>query len=126
MPAPTAALPPTAASQPLLRPVPTTALSRIPLVVSTVVVPACLQPGLARREHIAASGSYTETERTASTPMLCHLERGSCGYNQLVGIVDPSIVYKREENPPYDTEDILIHPAMIQPLSHLNQLVQAE
>ena len=77
-------------------------------------------------EHIAASGSYTETERTASTPMLCHLERGSCGYNQLVGILDPTIVFKQEEEPPYNTEDILMHPALLLPLSRLNHLVQAE
>jgi hypothetical protein len=58
--------------------------------------------------------------------MLCHLERGSCGYNQLVGILDPTIVFKQEEEPPYDTEDILMHPALLLHLSRLNHLVQAE
>lgn len=88
--------------------------------------PACLQPDLVKDEHISASGSYSESERSASTPMLCHLERDSCGYNHLVGILDPTIKFKQEETPPFDTEDILMHPAMILPLSRLNQLVQAE
>jgi hypothetical protein len=92
----------------------------------TTIGAACFQSDVTLQKHVAASGSYTETERTASTPMLCHLERDSCGYNQLLGILDPSIVYKREENPPYDTEDILVHPAMIPPLSRLNHLVQTE
>jgi hypothetical protein len=96
-----------------------------PIVIATGQ-PACFQPDLAVGEHVSASGSYTETERMASTPMLCHLERGSCGYNQLVGLLDSTLVFKREENPPYDTEDILMHPAMIGPLAHLNQLVQSE
>jgi hypothetical protein len=78
------------------------------------------------QQHLSASGSYTETERSASTPMVCHLERDSCGYHQLVGILDPTIVFKQEEDPPYDSEDILLHPAMLQPLARLKQLVLAE
>ncbi len=58
--------------------------------------------------------------------MLCHLERDSCGYNQLVGILDPTIVFKQEETPPYNTEDFLLHPAMLIPLTRLNHLVQTE
>ncbi len=77
-------------------------------------------------QHISASGSFTETERSASTPMLCHVERDSCAYSQLVGIVDATIVFKQEEAYPYDTEDILMHPAMLLALSQLNQLVLAE
>jgi hypothetical protein len=58
--------------------------------------------------------------------MLCHLKRDSCGYQKLVGILDPTIVFYREEAPPYDAEDHVIHPAMVLPLARLNQLVQAE
>jgi hypothetical protein len=108
-------------------PSPTPAATLLPTAIVIVTPePACFQPDLAIGEHIAKSGSYTETERAASTPMQCHLERGSCGYNQLVGILDPTIVFKQEEEPPYDTEDILMHPAMLLPLSRLNHLVQTE
>ena len=96
-----------------------------PVVAATLETP-CLLPGLAVGQHISASGSYTETERSASTPMRCHIERDSCAYQQLVGILDPTIVFKQEEEPPYDTEDILMHPAMLRPLSRLNRLVRAE
>jgi hypothetical protein len=116
---------PTATAQAAVPAAPVTYLLPTP-PVKAILEPACFQPDIAVGDHIAASGSYTETERSASTPMLCHLERSSCGYNQLVGIVDPTIVYKREEVPPYDTEDILVHPAMILPLSRLNKLVQTE
>jgi hypothetical protein len=58
--------------------------------------------------------------------MLCHIQRNSCAYRQLVGILDPTIVFKQEEQEPYYTEDMVIHPAMIQPLSRLNELVKAE
>jgi hypothetical protein len=43
-----------------------------------------------------------------------------------VGKPDPTIVFKREETAPYDLEDMLIHPALVQPLTRLNQLVEAE
>jgi len=110
---------PTATPQPTVTPLPA-------LIVTATPAPACLLLDLEVEQHIAASGSYTETERSASTPMLCHLQRDSCGYNQLVGLLDPTIVFKEEEEPPYQTEDILMHPAMILPLSRLNQLVRAE
>lgn len=121
-----AAMPrPTATPWPTMSPRPTATPLPAP-VVFVVPQPACFVPVLEVGQHIAASGSYTATERTASTPMLCHLERESCGYNQLVGILDPTIVFKEEEEPPYNTEDILMHPAMLLPLSRLNQLVKAE
>lgn len=44
----------------------------------------------------------------------------------LVGKLDSTIIYKQEELRPYDMEDMLIHPAMIQPLARLNELVLAE
>lgn len=100
-----------------------------PVLVSVAVLPplpTCPTPDLVVQQHLSASGSYTETERSASTPMVCHLERDSCGYHQLVGILDPTIVFKQEEDPPYDSEDILLHPAMLQPLARLKQLVLAE
>jgi hypothetical protein len=88
--------------------------------------PTCFLPDLAQGQHISAQGSYTDTERTASTPMLCHIKRDSCTYHHLVGILEPTIVFKQEEQPPYDTEDSLLHPAMLAPLMRLNQLVRAE
>ncbi len=88
--------------------------------------PACFLPNLATNAHIAAGGSYTLTERLASTPMQCHLTRDSCGYHRLVGLVEPSIIFKQEEAAPYHTEDVLMHPAMLQPLARLNALVRAE
>jgi hypothetical protein len=40
--------------------------------------------------------------------------------------LDSSIIFQGEEEPPYDGEDILMHPAMLLPLSRLNELVKAE
>ncbi len=87
---------------------------------------ACPLPDLWPGQHISASGSYTETQTAAAGPMVCRIERDSCAYHHLVGQLDPTIVFKREEEPPYDREDILMHPAMILPLFRLNQLVAAE
>ena len=88
--------------------------------------PLCFWPDLPLTHHISASGSYTETQWTASGLMACRIEPDSCAYHHLVGIMDPTIIVKGEEEPPYNTEDVLIHPAMIQPLSRLNRLVLAE
>lgn len=77
-------------------------------------------------QHISAGRSYTETQSEAAGPMICRIESGSCAYHHLVGNLDPSIVFKREEDPPYDQEDILMHPAMILPLYRLNELVKSE
>ena len=135
-PAPAAALPlpalplavtpqPTAISP--VMPRPTAALiPTLPPLPTATRLPICLVSPLEEWQHLSATGSFTETESMASTRMMCHLERDSCGYNQLVGLVDASIVFKAEELPPFDTEDILMHPAMISPLARLNQLVQAE
>jgi hypothetical protein len=112
---------PTPLIWPTLSPRPT------PLIIAVVTpVPPCPIPDLPEGQHISASGSYTETESTAAGRMLCHIKRGSCAYNYLVGKLDPTITFKREETPPYDTEDILMHPAIIQPLSRLNELVLIE
>lgn len=86
----------------------------------------CPLPDLVPGQHIAASGSYTETETAAAGPMVCRIERDSCAYRHLIGNLDPTIAFKREEEPPYDREDILMHPAMLLPLTRLNELVVAE
>jgi len=83
-------------------------------------------PDLLPGQHISASGSYTQTETEAAGPMLCRIQPGSCSYRSMVGNLDPSIVFKREEEPPYDREDILMHPDMIFPLYQLKELVAAE
>ena len=86
----------------------------------------CPLPNLVPGQHISASGSYTETETIAAGPMDCRIERDSCAYCHLIGNLDPAMVFKREEEPPYDREDILMHPAMLLPLTRLNELVAAE
>ena len=58
--------------------------------------------------------------------MTCRIERDTCPYHHLVGLLDPTIVYRQEEEFPYSTEDILMHPSMVRPLSRLSQLVLAE
>lgn len=87
---------------------------------------ACPVSTLGYWEHISARGSYTETQSEASGPIGCRIERDSCAFKGLIGVLDPTIVFKREEMPPYDKEDILIHPAMLLPLGRLNKLVKAE
>jgi hypothetical protein len=120
---------------PLPSPTPTaTATLRRPLVTPAPPRPtltptpasACPQPDLLVGQHIAASGSYTETQTAAAGPMICRIERESCPYYHLIGNLGPSIVFKREEEPPYNEEDILMHPAMLLPLTRLNELVLAE
>lgn len=86
----------------------------------------CAPADLWLNEHISASGSYTETQTEAAGPMLCRIERSSCAYYGLVGNLAGSIVFKREEEPPYDEEDILMHPAMLLPLYRLSELVAQE
>jgi hypothetical protein len=76
--------------------------------------------------HLSASGSYTQTQTEAAGGMVCRIERDSCPYYYLVGDLNPLIVFKREEEPPYDEEDILMHPNMVLPLSRLSDLVLAE
>ena len=120
-PTPAAVSTPTPVVWPTLSPRPTP-----PLLIIAGPKPACSITDLAVDQHLSAGGSYTEIERLASTPMLCHIERNSCAYRQLVGILEPTIVFKQEEQEPYYTEDMVIHPVMIQPLSRLNELVKAE
>lgn len=88
--------------------------------------PICPLPDLAPGQHISASGSYTQTETEAAGPMICRIQPGSCAHRSMVGNLDPSIVFKREEEPPYDREDILMHPDMVFPLYQLKELVEAE
>ena len=70
-------------------------------------------------QHIAADGSYLETESEAAGPMVCHIQRDSCAYRQLAVITDPAILFGNGESPPYNYEDRLVHPAAIQPLTTL-------
>ncbi len=118
----------TTAAQPTVTP--RSASANIPLPTPVVrAVPVqqpCPLPDLLKGQFISASGSYTQTEPAVSGRMVCRIERGSCAYERLVGLVEPSIVYKQEESPPFDGEDILIHPALIAPLARLNELVQLE
>ncbi len=58
--------------------------------------------------------------------MICRIEPDSCAHHYLIGDLDPTIEFKREEAGPYATEDILMHPDMLLPLLRLSQLVQAE
>jgi hypothetical protein len=83
-------------------------------------------PNLAVGEHLSVTGSYSQSETMAAGPMICQIERDTCAYDRLVGLLDPTIVYKQEELFPYNTEDILVHPALVKPLSRLSQMVLAE
>ncbi len=87
---------------------------------------ACPLPVLWSGQHISASGSYTETQTAGAGAMICRIEPDHCAFHHLIGNLDATIVFKREEEPPYDREDILMHPAMIWPLYRLNELVKAE
>ncbi len=87
---------------------------------------ACSIPNLFPEQHIAVSGSYTQTQTSVTGPMVCRIERGTCPYHHLVGNLTPAMVYKKEEEPPFDKEDILMHPAMPLPLYRLNDLIVLE
>ena len=122
-PVPPAATPlptPTATADPIV------AFLSTPVVREVPVQQACPLPELIAGQFISTSGSYTQTEPLASGRMTCQIERDSCAYSRLVGIVDPTIIYKQEEEPPFHSEDSLIHPAMVGPLARLNELVQVE
>jgi hypothetical protein len=58
--------------------------------------------------------------------MICRIERNSCAFHYLIGNLGPTVIYKREEEPPFDEEDILMHPAMLLPIHRLSQLVTDE
>jgi hypothetical protein len=121
----TLALPPTTATRKsIVRTIPTVVPTATPTASPTPVI--CPLPDLAPGQHISAKGSYTETETAAAGPMVCRIERDSCAYRHLIGNLDSTLVFKREEDPPYGEEDILMHPAMLLPLTQLNELVAAE
>jgi hypothetical protein len=107
---------------PTLKPLPTTPRPTATAVAAT----ACPLPDLQVSQHISARASYTETETSAAGPMVCRIERDSCAYYHLIGNLGPTIIFKKEEEPPYDAEDILMHPAMLLPLTRLDELVQQE
>ncbi len=120
----TAATPtPSATPKPTATPIPT----RTPTPTATPEPEsACPLPVLWPDQHISGTGSYTETQTAAAGPMICRIERDSCAYHHLVGNLDVTIVFKREEEPPFDREDIFMHPDMVFPLYRLNELVKAE
>lgn len=122
---PTASLTPTLVSQ-LATSTATLTLTPTPPPATPTLNSHCPLPPLLFGQHIAASGSYTETETQAAGPMVCRIERDSCAFGLMVGNLDPNIVFKREEEPPYHREDIRMHPAMLLPLYRLYQLVEAE
>jgi hypothetical protein len=88
--------------------------------------PVCSPLTISSGEHISASGSYTTTEDQAAGPMVCRIERGSCAFRRLVGNLDSEILFNLHKAPPFDTEDQLMHPSMLLPLSRLRDLVAAE
>jgi len=77
-------------------------------------------------QHVSARGSYTETQRSAAGRMVCRIEPDSCAYFMLVGNFDSTIIFKGEEIPPYNQEDNLMHPAMLLPVSRINEFVKDE
>lgn len=114
-------------STPLPTPTRIPTFTPVPLPAATPLpVSGCAQPDLSIWTHLSASGSYTQTQTEAVGPPLCRIERGSCAYHLLVGNLDGSIIFQGEEEPPYDGEDSLMHPAMLLPLARLNELVKAE
>ena len=110
-------------STPIARASPTTTPPAPPTATTQ---PICPLPDLVSGQHIASGGSYTQTETQAAGPMVCRIKPDSCAYHYLIGNLDPTIVFKQEEEALYATEDILMHPAMYMPLNRLNRLVQAE
>ncbi len=118
-PSPTATATLTPTSTPTVTPTPT-------LTPTPAGDGACFVSHLWPGQTISASGSFTQTETEAAGPMICRIERDSCAFRQMVGLLNPMIVFKKEEEPPFDREDIMMHPAMLLPLDRLNKLVLAE
>lgn len=86
----------------------------------------CAVTTLGYWEHISSSGSLTQTQWQASGGMACRIARDSCAFRYLVGNRDEDIVFKAEEKPPYNREDVLMHPDMLLPLTRLKELVATE
>jgi hypothetical protein len=120
-------LPPTLTTTASPTPFPTATATSTPVPVPSATPSGLCEPAfLWAGQTISAGGSLTETETSAAGPMVCRIERGSCAYHRMVGQLDRTIVFKREEEPPFDGEDILMHPSMLYPLSRLNELVLQE
>lgn len=81
---------------------------------------------LATYVHVSAACSFEETEGTAVGPMICHIQRDSCEFGRLVNVSAPGILFFREEPPPFNDEDSLMHPSMVPPLLRLNEYVLKE
>jgi len=76
--------------------------------------------------HIAASGSYTETETAAAGPMLCHIQRGSAAFGQLTSISNSDIIFNSWEDATANADNRLMHLALVKPLTDLQIAVAAE
>ncbi|MCB0208268.1 MAG: hypothetical protein KDJ52_02995 [Anaerolineae bacterium] len=93
---------------------------------ASIPIGPCADPYLWPNLHISATGSYTQTQTEAAGPPICRIAPNTCAYNLLVGNLDANIIFKREEEPPFDEEDIKMHPAALLPLSRLSAMVQQE
>jgi len=77
-------------------------------------------------QHISSSGSYRDNETETAGPMACRIERYSPAFYQLVSSYDSRVLWSDGEQPPYNDEDHMMHPAMLDPFVKLIDLVQAE
>lgn len=77
------------------------------------------------REEGCFANNATLSQVFTGTKM-CPIERNSCPYSYLAGNLAPGIVFQREEAPPLDEEDQLMHPAMLAPLARLQKKAFAE
>jgi len=81
-----------------------------------------LTPG----QHISASGNYAMSEDLAAGAMDCRIERDSCAFSLLTIDRDPAVGFSDRKPAPLTIEDRMMHPAVLLPLSHLRDMVQAE
>lgn len=119
---------PTLTPLPTLTPTPTPPAAGVALPGTTSATSAafCALPDLPYNQHISNTGSFSQSERDAAGFMVCRIERYSCEYQFLLGFNDPFIITKGEEASPFDEEDRMIHPDMLDPLTRLSQMVQEE
>jgi hypothetical protein len=77
------------------------------------------------RESAMSLGCATTVTLSAvfTTTEICPILRDSCAFGHLVGNLDPGIIFERNEPPPRDDEDQLMHPAMLRPLARLRDKV---
>ena len=103
--------------------------SKVPLTAVSAASPPNFRCGvefLASNVHVSASCSFEESENSAVGLMVCHIERDTCEFGRLVNVTAAGILFFREEPPPFNDEDSLMHPAMVPPLLRLNELLIKE